>query len=204
MAEPTPSSATPTVPMVESELPSASETSEHSRSAVTRKKQRETIAQPVSHTIVGITPPATHSGDENADGQNDEQGRHGGRDGVCECPRASRCQVKPVRRPHQGRQPGRQQQRHVGLEPSPTVNETTSASRARKMRSETANPTGFGCLSSVFIDTTSRIALRPLPLPVWGGRGRKARLFQFEGREPHSFARPSGISCTVCHTRSNT
>ena len=45
-AEPMPNSATPTVPMVERELPMARETKEQSSSAVTRKNRGEMICRP--------------------------------------------------------------------------------------------------------------------------------------------------------------
>ena len=45
-AEPIPNSATPTVPMVDRELPIARDTIEHSSSAVTRKKRGEMISSP--------------------------------------------------------------------------------------------------------------------------------------------------------------
>ena len=46
MAEPMPNRATPTVPMVERELPTARETTEHSSRAVTKKKEGEMRARP--------------------------------------------------------------------------------------------------------------------------------------------------------------
>ena len=57
-------------------------------------------------------------GNENADGENDEQGRHGGRDGVCDALEHLVPGVA-VHGAHKGCQHGRQQQRHVraGAEP---------------------------------------------------------------------------------------